>query len=181
MSTMGRNLIGGAESGYAEILPYDATWPERFESERTRIANALVGVARRIEHIGSTSVPDLAAKPIIDILVTVGAVEDEACYRRPLEEAGYLLRVRESGHRMFQTPERTVHVHAWEAGSEDERRHIEFRDRLRASAASREMYEAAKRELAVRYWGDFNEYADAKSSIIARILSDDTHDTRRAI
>jgi GrpB-like predicted nucleotidyltransferase (UPF0157 family) len=151
------------------IVAYDPTWPARFEQERGRIAG-LGSVVKRIEHIGSTAVAGLAAKPIIDILVTVDDVEDEARYVPALEACGYVLRVREPGHRMFRTPARDVHVHVWRSGSDDERRHLLFRDWLRGNAPDRELYEQTKRELARRSWADMNDYADAKTAVIVAIL-----------
>lgn len=164
-----RVLIGGRETREISIVDYDPAWPVRFAQERLRIA-LLGGAAKRIEHIGSTAVPGLAAKPIIDILVTVDDVEDEARYVPALEAAGYVLRVREPEHRMFRTPARDVHVHIWRSGDDEERRHLVFRDRLRTNAIDRDRYERTKRELAQRSWTDMNYYAEAKSAVIAAIL-----------
>ncbi len=98
-------LIGGREKRPIVLQDWDQHWVERFAQERERIVRALGGVTRRIEHIGSTSVTGLAAKPIIDIQLSVADVEDEALYVPPMEAAGYVLRVREPGHRMFRTPD----------------------------------------------------------------------------
>ena len=106
-------LIGGREPGTVEIVAYDPRWRARFEAERRNIAAALGPLARRIEHIGSTSVPDLAAKPIVDVLVEVDDPAREEDYAGHLSAAGYELRVREPRHRMFRTPARDVHVHVW--------------------------------------------------------------------
>lgn len=170
-------LIGGREERELVIVDYSPDWPRRFKEERERIVTALGAVARRIEHVGSTAVPGLAAKPIVDVLVTVEDLEAEEAYVPALERAGYVLRVREPGHRMFRTPERDVHIHIWRSGSEDERRHLVFRDRLRRSPEDRLEYERAKRELAGR-WRDMNYYAHAKSSVIDRIMErvDEEHD-----
>ncbi|MGH3345030.1 MAG: GrpB family protein [Carbonactinosporaceae bacterium] len=165
-----RVLVGGRERRAIVISDYDAAWPERFTAERDRIAAALGSLARRIAHVGSTAVPGLAAKPVVDILVAVDDVEAEDAYRPPLERAGYRLRVREPGHRMFRTPERDVHVHLWPVGGDDERRQLLFRDRLRASPADRESYERVKRALARREWRDMNHYADAKGTVVAEIM-----------
>jgi len=96
--------------------------------------------------------------------------DDEAGFRDELESAGYVLRVREPGHRMFRTPQRDVHVHIWASGGPDERRHLVFRDRLRSSAADREEYERTKRSLAGRYT-DMNHYAQAKTAVVDRIMT----------
>jgi GrpB-like predicted nucleotidyltransferase (UPF0157 family) len=111
----------------------------------------------------------LAAKPIVDVMVTVDDPDDESSYLPLLEAAGYVLRVRERGHRMFRTRELDVHVHVWRAGSDDEQRHLMFRDRLRANPRDRREYEHTKRDLATRF-RDMNAYADAKSDVITRIM-----------
>ena len=160
-------LIGGIERREIVIAEPDPAWPARFEAERARIERALGPV--RVQHIGSTAVPGLAAKPIVDILVAVADPDDEAAFLPALQRAGYVLRVREPGHRMLRTPERDVHVHVWAAGSPDVERHLAFRDRLREDAGARAAYEALKRDLARRDWKDMNAYADAKSELIAAI------------
>jgi len=163
-------LVGGREKRAIVIADPDPAWPRRFDAERERIAAALGDRALRIEHIGSTAVPGLAAKPIVDVLVEVEAV-DEALLAPPLEAAGYLLRVREDGHLMFRTPPRDVNVHVWPAGSQEVSRHLLLRDRLRASPEDRRAYENLKRELAARDWDDMNHYAEAKGDLIRDILA----------
>jgi len=138
---------------------------------RSRIAAALGALALRIEHIGSTAVPGLAAKPIVDVLVTVADPDDEAAFAPSLVGAGYELRVREPGHRMFRTPARDVHVHVWSSDDPEVDKYLRFRERLRASASDRAAYEQLKRALAQRDWPDMNHYADAKSELIAEILA----------
>ncbi len=170
-------LIGGREERVIEIVDYTPTWATRFETERRRISTALGSGARRIEHVGSTAVPGLAAKPVVDIMVTVDDPDDEAGFREQLEAAGYVLRVREPGHRMFRTPERDVHVHIWAFGGADERRHLVFRDRLRSDPADRMEYERAKRSLAGRY-RDMNHYAQAKTAVIESIMERATAEAR---
>lgn len=160
-------LIGGPEPRPVVIVAYDPAWPARFETERARIAAALPH-ATAVDHIGSTSVPGLGAKPIVDIQVHIDGDLDDAV--GPLEAAGYQLRVREPGHRMLRTPGRDVHIHLW-VDPADERRHLVFRDWLRVDAADRELYETTKRELATYEWPDMNGYADAKSDVVAAILA----------
>jgi GrpB-like predicted nucleotidyltransferase (UPF0157 family) len=126
--------------------------------------------ALRVEHIGSTSVPGLAAKPIVDVLVTVQDVEDEAAFVPALEREGFVLRVREPGHRMVRTPERDVHVHLYEPDHEAVSAYLDLRDWLRADAGDRALYETTKRRLATRTWTDMNEYADAKTDVVLAIL-----------
>jgi GrpB-like predicted nucleotidyltransferase (UPF0157 family) len=163
-------LIGGREKRAIVIAGYDPAWPVRFEAERARILGAIGPAARRIEHVGSTAVPGLAAKPIVDILVAVEDPDHEAAFVPALEAAGYVLRVREPEHRMLRTPQLDVHVHVWRDGSSEVGRHIAFRDRLRASAEDRAAYERLKRSLAQREWDDMNDYAAAKGALIEEIM-----------
>ena len=166
-------LIGGVEKRPIEIVDYDPVWPKKFETHRKIIAGALGGSALRIEHIGSTSVPGLAAKPIIDILVVVQDSADESTYLPQLEAAGYVLRVREpewNEHRMFRTPEHDIHIHIYSAGCPEIQRNILFRDRLRLNIDDRRRYEQTKRELAAKDWSDMNAYADAKTEVIESII-----------
>ena len=134
-----------------EIVAYDQGWPERFEAWRGRLAGLLGPVARRIEHVGSTSVPGLAAKPVVDIQVSVADLSDDDRYVPPCEAAGLQFRLRDDEHRYFQPPpgqSRDVHVHVCQQGGNWERVHLLFRDYLRSSAHARETYAAAKREAA---------------------------------
>ena len=164
-------LIGPREPGPVTLVEWDPAWPARFKRERARIRRALGGAVLRIEHIGSTSVRGLAAKPIIDILVTVADVNDEAAFVARLERVVYVLRVREPGHRMFRTPDVSVHVHVLDDSDDQANRHLAFRDRLRASAEDRMAYERLKRELAGRDWQEIGHYADAKGPLIETILA----------
>lgn len=166
-------LIGGVEKREIVIADYDAAWPEKFQVHARAIANALGAAALQIEHIGSTAVPGLAAKPIIDILLVVADSSHEAAYLPPLLAAGYELRVREPDfheHRMLRTPERDVHIHVFSPASPEIERYLRLRDRLRRNAHDRRLYEATKRRLAAHSWPDMNAYADAKTEVIERIL-----------
>ncbi|NEK87177.1 GrpB family protein [Blastococcus saxobsidens] len=163
-------LIGGRESASVVIADHDATWPERFAQLQRRVERALPTTALSVEHIGSTSVPGLAAKPIIDMLLTVRSVDDEAAYVDALEKVGFVLRVREPRHRMFRTPARDVHLHVYEPGGQAVADYLDLRDWLRESGSDRALYEATKRELARREWSDMNHYADAKSDVVQVIL-----------
>lgn len=163
-------FIGGRESSRIILSRYDPRWAQRYEYERSSIASAMGDRIKRIEHIGSTSVPGLAAKPIIDVLVAVDDVEDDAAYGSPLKTIGYVLRVREIGHRMFRSASRDVHVHLWSVDSAEIERHLAFRNRLRQDKASRVLYERVKRQLAAKRWEDTNDYAQAKSAVIAEIV-----------
>jgi GrpB-like predicted nucleotidyltransferase (UPF0157 family) len=167
-------LIGGVEAIVIEIVDYRPHWPAVFQKHANAIAGALGDAALRIEHIGSTSVPGLAAKPIVDILVVVRDSADEDSYLPRLEAAGYELRVREPDfheHRMFRTNARDVHVHVYPHDSPEIERLLTFRDRLRESPEARRFYEETKRKLATRPWPDMNAYAKAKTEAIEHILA----------
>jgi GrpB-like predicted nucleotidyltransferase (UPF0157 family) len=106
---------------------------------------------------------------VIDIMVTVEDPDDEAAFVGALQGAAYELRVREPGHRMFRTRGRDVNVHVWAAGSDEQRRHLLFRDWLRSHPEDRRAYEATKRALAGR-WRDTNYYARAKGPFIDGVV-----------
>jgi GrpB-like predicted nucleotidyltransferase (UPF0157 family) len=166
-------LIGGVEKREIAIREYDPRWLEIFEIHAAAIGRVLGDAATRIAHIGSTSVPGLAAKPIVDILLVVADSADEGAYLSRMEAAGYVLRVSEPEfheHRMFRTPTLDVHVHVFSDGSPEIDRLLTFRDRLRASSRDRQLYEETKRKLAARDWPDMNAYAAAKSEMIEGIL-----------
>jgi GrpB-like predicted nucleotidyltransferase (UPF0157 family) len=172
-------LIGGIEKREIVIADYDASWPEKYRTHARRISETLGVAAVRIEHIGSTSVPGLAAKPIVDMLLVVADSANESCYLSKLAALGFELRVREPDfheHRMFRTPERDVHVHVLSIGSTEVDRYLTFRDRLRGNPGDRRLYEAEKRRLAARPWPDMNAYADAKTECIERILAAESAD-----
>jgi GrpB-like predicted nucleotidyltransferase (UPF0157 family) len=163
-------LVGGPEHREILLVPYDSSWPALYETQRDRLQAALGSAAVRIDHIGSTAVPGLVAKPIIDVLVVVGDVEDEAAFLPALEAVGFVVRVREPGHLMLRTADLGVHVHLYSEGAPAVERYLAFRDRLRLSGADRDRYAATKRELAARDWPTMNHYAEAKTGVIQQIL-----------
>jgi GrpB-like predicted nucleotidyltransferase (UPF0157 family) len=150
------------------LADYDPRWNEAFERHRKRIADALPQPAPRIEHVGSTAVRGLAAKPIVDLIITEAAPHD-AAVRAALERAGYGIVVDEDGHAMFAPPDRTAHVHIWADRAEVER-HTIFRDWLRAHPEDRALYEHVKRVLAEREWETQNHYAQAKTAVVQTIM-----------
>jgi GrpB-like predicted nucleotidyltransferase (UPF0157 family) len=167
-------LIGGIEKREIVIADYDPRWPEQFQRHGEILSRALGPAAIAIEHVGSTSVPELAAKPIVDIDVVVEDSGDEASYLPAIVQAGYVLRVREPDwhqHRMFRTPELDVHVHVFSRGCVEFKRHIVFRDHLRKYGEDRLLYESVKRKLASEDWPDMNAYARAKSEVVEQILA----------
>ena len=164
-------LIGGREPASISVVDHRPEWAERFAHLRELVVTALGDHALSVEHIGSTSVPGLAAKPIVDVLLTVADVEDEDAYVPPLVDAGFVLRVREPEHRMLRTPDKDVHLHVYAPAHEAVAAYLDLRDWLRVSAEDRALYEATKRELAQRTWADMNDYADAKTDVVLAVLA----------
>jgi GrpB-like predicted nucleotidyltransferase (UPF0157 family) len=168
--------IGDADPPDAiAIVPYDPAWPDAFARERDRIAEALGALAVRIEHHGSTSVPRLAAKPVIDIQVSVASLVPLVAYRAPLAALGYVHVPHADDefcpffHRPAQWPH-THHVHVVAAGGDEERRTLAFRDYLRRHGDVARAYEVLKRELAARHRAEDlasrEAYAEAKTRFV---------------
>jgi GrpB-like predicted nucleotidyltransferase (UPF0157 family) len=156
------------------LADHDPAWQERYERAAAQIKRALGPQVCRIEHVGSTSVPGLAAKPIVDIALEVADSADEAAYVPELEALGYELRIREPEwfeHRLLRAPDRSVHLHVFSAGCAETGRMVRFRDRLRADESDRTLYERTKRELAARDWTYMQQYADAKSQVVSEIMA----------
>jgi GrpB-like predicted nucleotidyltransferase (UPF0157 family) len=156
------------------LVEYDQTWPALFEREAKRIRGALGEVVVRLEHVGSTSVPGLAAKPRIDMVLAVRDSGDEPSYALPLQAVGYVLRIREPNwneHRVFKGPDNDVNLHVYTAGCSEIDRMVVFRDWLRTHPDDRVLYERTKRELAARKWKHVQNYADAKTEIVEQILA----------
>ncbi|WIE63312.1 GrpB family protein [Curtobacterium sp. MCLR17_032] len=163
-------IIGGPEALCVGLHEYDRAWAVTFTEHRDRILRAVGALDVRVEHIGSTSVPGLAAKPIVDLVVVVPDVTDESAYLEPLLGAGYELRVREPGHRLVRTPARDVHVHVYERGATAVEDYLLLRDRLRSDPDDRALYEQTKRALLGGTWDDMNDYADAKTDVIRAVM-----------
>ncbi len=170
-------VVGDCEvPTYQEIIvaDYDPEWPQWFERAATRIRAALGDSVLQLDHVGSTSVPGLPAKPLIDINLVVADTTDEAAYVPPLEAIGYELRVREPDwfqHRMLRGFDPPVNLHVFPQGCEEVERMLVFRDWLRNHEDDRELYARAKRELAAREWKYVQNYADAKSEVVGDILA----------
>jgi GrpB-like predicted nucleotidyltransferase (UPF0157 family) len=161
-------------TGRIRVVDYDPEWPRLYRHEAERIRAVLGERVVRLEHIGSTSVPGLAAKPIIDVLLVVPDSADEPAYVPDLEAAGYVLVIREPGwfqHRAFKGPDTDVNLHVYSPGCQEIERYLIFRDRLRASPEDRARYQRAKRELAERDWTYVQQYADAKSEVVEEIIA----------
>jgi len=160
--------------GPIQIVDYDPEWPRLFEREAERIQTALGDRVLLIEHVGSTSVPGLAAKPRIDILLVVADSADESTYVPALEAAGYVLRIREPDwyeHRVFKGPDMDVNLHVFSRDCPEIERMLLFRDWLRSNASDRQLYERTKRELARKDWKYTQNYADAKTSVVEEIIA----------
>ncbi len=155
-----------------ELVPYDPEWPQHFQRWRAKLAAVLGGTARRVDHVGSTSVPGLAAKPSVDIQVSVADLRDEPAYVPGIESLGVQLRNRDSEHRFFRPfagLPRDVHVHVCAAGSVWERRHLLFVAYLRDDEAARADYLRAKEAALERWPDDRVAYTEAKDEVIATI------------
>lgn len=155
------------------LAPYDSEWKSMYASEARRVQDALGSGVLLLEHVGSTSVPGLSAKPIIDMVMAVANSADEATYVPALEAIGYTLRIREPDwyeHRMLNPPDLSFHLHVFSVGCEEIDRMLLFRDRLRSHPEDRIAYENTKRELASRTWKYVQNYADAKSEVVQEIL-----------
>ncbi|SDC18189.1 GrpB family protein [Actinokineospora iranica] len=155
------------------LVDYDPRWPELFAREADRITAALGQAALRVEHVGSTSVPGLVAKPIIDILLVVPDSGDESGYVPVLAEAGYVLRIREPDwfeHRLLKGPDTDVNLHVFSDGAAEIARMVRFRDWLRTNPADRDRYARRKRELAKNTWRHVQHYADAKTAVVTEIM-----------
>ena len=156
------------------LAPYDPDWPSQFSRQASHIRDALSEKVLLLEHVGSTSVPGLSAKPIIDIVLAVSNSADEPSYVPPLEERGFVLRIREPDwfeHRLLKAPDIAVNLHVFSAGCDEIDRMLAFRDWLRLHGDDRRLYEETKRELAARTWKDMQNYADAKSELVQDILA----------
>ena len=175
-AALAKVVLGGPQPLTApiEIQNYNPAWPQLYAREAARVRSVLGDLVVRLEHAGSTSVPGLPAKPIIDMVLEVPDSADELAYAPALEAVGYVLRIREPDwfeHRVFKGPDTNVNLHTFSAGCPETDRMLLFRDWLRANAADRDYYAATKRELARRDWKYVQQYADAKSGVVAEIMA----------
>jgi GrpB-like predicted nucleotidyltransferase (UPF0157 family) len=171
-----RHTVGGLRplSGPILLVDYDSAWPRKYEEEAKRIQMTLGDRALRIEHVGSTAVPGLLAKPIIDIVLVVEDSANESKYAAALETVGYRLHLREPGwheHRLFRVNENSVNLHVFSSGCPEVERMVRFRDWLRICRDDLELYARTKRALVEQEWKYTQNYADAKSSVVAEIMS----------
>jgi GrpB-like predicted nucleotidyltransferase (UPF0157 family) len=163
-----------------EIAPYDPNWPAMFQAEATRLRRALGALALRIDHHGSTAVPGLSAKPVIDIQISVASLDPLDSYGKPLEAIGYVHLAHPDDafapffHRPAQWPH-THHVHVVQAGGAEERRTLAFRDYLRHHDSAAREYERLKQRLMTELApGDAaarEAYALAKTEFVEQIVA----------
>ncbi|MDN6526501.1 MAG: GrpB family protein [Tetragenococcus halophilus] len=156
-----------------ELVDYNPNWVDLFGKEAKRIKSILDNKVLQLEHVGSTSVPDLCAKPIIDILLVVADSSCESSYVPALESAGYILRIREPAwyeHRLFKGPDTDINLHVFSEGALEINKMLRFRNWLRTNREDREKYAKVKRELAQNTWENVQDYADAKTEIVEEIM-----------
>ncbi len=163
-------------TGPIELCSYDPGWPDAYSQLAAGVRRALGSRVVRLEHVGSTAVPGLAAKPIIDVVLEVSQSANEAAYVPDLERIGCVLRIREPEwfeHRLLRgrVGGLSVNLHVFSDGCAETERMVRFRDRLRNDAGALRRYEQAKRELASRGWTYLQQYADAKAAVIEEILA----------
>ncbi|GAA2637898.1 GrpB family protein [Paractinoplanes durhamensis] len=168
-------LVGERPGSWQRIVieDYDPSWPERFDAAGSLIRSALGPAVIAIEHVGSTSVPGLPAKPVIDIDLTVADTEDEASYLPPLEEIGFRLILREPwwhGHRMLIPADASVNLHVWPPSSPELTRHRLFRDWLRTHPDDRTRYAETKRRVADETADRPGDYNMGKNDVIDQIF-----------
>jgi GrpB-like predicted nucleotidyltransferase (UPF0157 family) len=161
-------------NGPVLLAAYDPAWPTAYEALAILIDGALGPDVGALHHAGSTSVPGLAAKPIIDLILEVADSADEEAYVPALEAAGFTFAHREPewfGHRLMRFVAPKANLHIFSYGCPETVRMIAFRDHLRRDAADRALYEQTKRTLAARSWRIVQDYADAKTEVVAQIMS----------
>jgi GrpB-like predicted nucleotidyltransferase (UPF0157 family) len=161
-------------NGPIQLADYHPAWPRLFEREAERIRTVLGNRVLLLEHVGSTSVPGLAAKPRIDILLVVADSADESAYIPALEASAYVLHIREPGwyeHRLLKGPDTAINLHVFSPGCPEIDRMLLFRNWLRNNASDRQLYERTKRELARLDWKYTQNYADAKATVVEEILA----------
>lgn len=161
-------------NGSINLVAYDPSWPQLFKEEARRIHSILKDKVIQLEHVGSTSVPGLCAKPIIDMLLVVENSADETSYIPALESAKYTLRIREPEwfeHRLLKGPYIDINLHVFSQGTTEIDKMIRFRDWLRSNETDRNKYAQVKQTLANNNWRHVQHYADAKTSIIQEIMT----------
>jgi GrpB-like predicted nucleotidyltransferase (UPF0157 family) len=178
LSDAGREFRGGLIRGPEradpiDIVPWNPDWPLMYEQMRDRLAAALGPLALRIEHVGSTAIAGIPAKPVIDIQVSVPDVDDTDAYRHQIESCGFGLRYITDGWRYFRPPPplpRDYQVHVVERGSDQEGPRLLFRDFMRAHPGEAAEYGRLKMRIATRTVNDRIQYNDEKGPFILAVL-----------
>jgi GrpB-like predicted nucleotidyltransferase (UPF0157 family) len=173
---LARVTVGDVQllDGTVTLVEHDPAWLGRYAALARGIRRALGDAVVLVEHVGSTSVPGLVAKPVIDIVLAVSDSADEGAYVAALEAEGYALRIREPDwyeHRMLKGDDTNANLHVFSAGCPEIDRMLLFRERLRAEPAERDRYAAVKRRLAAQRWRHLQNYADAKTVVVQEILT----------
>jgi GrpB-like predicted nucleotidyltransferase (UPF0157 family) len=156
-----------------ELVAWDPRWLDQFERMRHKLLRALGATALRIDHVGSTSIPGIPAKPIVDVQVSVPDVDDDDAFRGPIEDQGFELRFIEPGHRYFRPPPgiaRDYQVHVCQVGSDWERVHLLFRDYLRTHPDVAAEYGKMKLRLAMQHRTERIAYNDDKGPFIDAVV-----------
>lgn len=165
------------------IADYDDAWSLRFEDLAATIRKALGNIVLRIEHVGSTAVPGLAAKPVIDLDVVVNSPREMQSAILKLAQIGYAHQgdLGIAGREAFRSPPglEQHHLYVLLEGAQELQRHLAFRDALRADAALRDAYCKLKRSLAVQHAGDRAAYTDGKTDFVRAALAASTTAGRR--
>jgi GrpB-like predicted nucleotidyltransferase (UPF0157 family) len=168
----------GLQYGCVQLVPSHPEWVDAFREESRLLAGTLAGISCEVEHIGSSSVPGLLAKPIIDIAVGVSDEASAEAAITAIVTAGYEYRGdagTEGGHVLVRESEplvRTHHVHVVRLGGTQWEAYLLFREHLKQSEASRRAYSAEKQELAIRHSEDHTAYTKAKDGIVQRLLAE---------
>jgi GrpB-like predicted nucleotidyltransferase (UPF0157 family) len=169
--------VSGTVTPWNNTIPlfdYDPAWPAQYEGEAAKIRSALGDTALVLEHVGSTSIPGMSAKPIIDILLAVADSADEDAYVPALTAEGYRLHLREPAwyeHRVIKGDAPSVNLHVFTVGCPEIARMVGFRDRCRTHPEEFDLYLSSKRELAARTWRHVQHYANAKSEVVEAIVA----------
>jgi GrpB-like predicted nucleotidyltransferase (UPF0157 family) len=171
-----KSSVGQLQQHNARItlVEHDPNWFKLFVREAERIRRVLGAKALQIEHVGSTAIPGIMAKPIIDICLAVENSANEQTYVPDLEKAGYKLTIREPDwheHRLLKGPDTNINLHVFSKGSMEIERMLLFRDWLRTNSEDRMFYARTKKELAQQKWKYVQNYADAKSKVVEEIIT----------
>lgn len=169
--------VSGTVTAWNNTIPlfdYDPSWPAQYEAEAAKIRRALGERAIVLEHVGSTSIPGMSAKPVIDILLAVADPADEDAYVPALTQEGFRLHLREPDwyqHRVMKGDAPLVNLHVLPPDCPEIARMVGFRDRCRAHPEEFDLYLSTKRELAARTWRHVQHYANAKGDVVEAIIA----------